>query len=314
MSLDWGSFFGALGQGLGDYGSYKAREQTDAEEREFRNRQLEMQRSGQEAEARYRTDALAATEHARLQDAAQYRTTQLEKAGIVDPSGEYTRNAMAAEMPETPGYDAGGMAINAVRNAGRARTQELETAGPAAVNEGYRKRQLMTPIPGTHAFAFMEPGTLSNLDVAKSNADIAAANRRSAHEIALIRATAQGNKPDPMEMRRIAFMQKGISDRMKPPIDPATGMPTGKAVGQAQAYRDTKAAWEMVKNNVDIPQGNAKGAPVMPSDSFATHQDVSFDPMSVAAEVQGLDPDTAREVLVANGYTDEEVDQVLGPQ
>lgn len=313
MSLDWGSFFGELGQGLGRYGSYKAQEQTDAEEREFRNRTLEMQRTGQEAEARYRTDQLAATERQRLQDAAQHRSDQLAKAGVIAPES-YTRNAMAAEMPETPGYDAGGMAINAVRNAGQARTKEFESAAPGAVNAMYKGRELMHPIQGG-GYAFMDPGTLSNLDVARSNADVAAANRKSAHEIALIRASAAGrNRADPVEMKRIQFMQKGMSDRMKPPVDPVTGLPSGKAMGQAQAYRETRAAWEMVKNNLEVPTGNAKGAPAMPSDSFATHQDTSFDPMSVADEVKGLDPDTAREILDANGYTAEEIDQVLGVQ
>lgn len=310
MSLDWSEFFTRLGGGLETYGKYKEAEKTSDEERQYRASELALRQSEADSNSRYRSDALAATERQRLQDAAQHRGDLLGKAGIIAPES-YTKNAMAAEIPETPGYDVGGMVLNAVRQHGQARTQEFEQAAPAAANEAYNNRELMHPIQGG-GYAFIEPGVRSNLDVAASNANVAAENRKTSREVALIRAAgASRNRGDPMEMKRIQFMQKGISDRMKPPVNPVTGLPTGQAMGEAQAYRETKGEWERIKNNLDVPEGSGQGKPVMPSDSFS-HGESNFDPMAVADQLKGIDEDTARQILEANDYTDDEIEQVLG--
>lgn len=305
---NWGEFFSRLGGGLTEYAGYR-QGQKEREEEKARQARLDAAAEGDRAEERqYRTDTLAATERRRIQDEAQHRQDQLYETGIIPPES-YASDARAAALPETPGYDTGGMAINALRQSGRARTSEFEAGATRAQNELYKSGDLSREVPGGGR-VFMEPGVRSNLDVSHNNQEIARLNRINAVKVALIRAR-QGSKTDPAETQRVKYMESGISRRMKPPVDPITGLPSGPAMTQAQAYKETKAEYDMVKGNLDVPAQSHAGD-TLPSDNFDGSEDSDFDPMAVADELKGLDPDTARQVLVAQGYTPEEIKLVLG--
>lgn len=293
---NWEEFLTRAGQGLQGYAALREQQQSDEEQKKYRAAELALRQADVDENRAYHQSTLAATERGRMQDQAQHGVDQLFKAGVIAPDS-YRQDAMKAALPETGGQDVAGMAINATRQYGQARTGEFESRVPAAVNEMYSSGKLMEPIPGG-GYAFMDAGTRSNLDVAKGNADIARQNRATAREVALIRAGAAGGKSGlSTEQRRIQFMQKGIERRMKPQVDPDTGHLTKPGMSSADAYRDTRQEWERVKGD------SAAAAP--------TADVSSLDVDGIRAQIEGLDDETAQQQLEASGYTPNEVTVIL---
>lgn len=302
MAFDFGTFFSALGAGLQDLATYSSHSKDEAEKRKQIDQELALRQASQAEETRYHNAALAADQRKELQDVASHRADELYRAGIVAPES-YEQNARAGALPEikdTMG-SMGGMAMNALRTAGQAGMSQFEKGAGQAQNDLYKSGGISADIPGGGR-VFMDPGTRANLDVAHQNAEVAAENRRNAVRVALIRAQATGRRGN-SDQARVSFMQKGISERMKPYMDadqtPQPGM------SQAEAYRQTQAEWDAIHGKgaagLDtIPRGTVQDS--VPQDEFT----------EVRKAITGMDDRTARQSLEVSGYTPDEITKIMG--
>lgn len=305
MSFDFGALFSGLGSGLSGYAALKEKEKNDEEDRKVEAAKLALQQATLDETKRANLATAATTERTRLDTAAQHRLDALARQGIIPPDS-YESSAKAGALPETPGSDVAGMAINALRTAGQADTKQFESGVTSSMNHLYQSGGLSEDIPGGGR-VFIQPGVRSNLDVAHTNAETAAENRRMRVQIAKIEADSRRGAHDPAaqaERERVKFMNEGIARRMKPRPDPESGRLTQPGMNQNDAYRETLQEWNMIKGlGKDFSDVEAGNGPASSGGGDGLDD--------ARAVVEGLDPNTARQHLEATGYTPDEIVRIL---
>lgn len=175
MSLDWGGFFTGLGRGAEGVGEaiWKSKEAADEQKRQERLMAMEQQRIDLERQ-RVWDEGVNAQRTSGLH-LAEHRADQLGKAGVVVPDTFY-KSSMGADLPETGGQDVGGMAINALRNAGQARLGETYASVPDALNKQWKSKSMANPLPGG-GFTYTPPDVRASLENAAATRQSTAAYR-----------------------------------------------------------------------------------------------------------------------------------------
>lgn len=174
---NWSAFFSALGGGLSDYAGYQEDRQ-ERTKREARQAKLDEQATAELA-YQHEQDRLNRIRQDRedLQKPAEHLADQYAKQGImVGP--DFMQNQVQAGLPDAganPG-NAGGMAISALRNQGRAGNQYVASEGQAALNTAIRGKGISAPM-AHGGFAVIDPSVRASLINAAATREGAAAQR-----------------------------------------------------------------------------------------------------------------------------------------
>lgn len=259
------------------------------------------------------------------EEAKALRDQGIFAPGFANDSALSRLGSMAGQITGNPILSAVPTMIETLRTAGKQGVDRVYQEAPEAMNTLYAGKGLSQTMPGG-GMVMMDPSVRASLDYAASTSRTAAANRKNDMDIALLKANDGGAGDPAMDRLRVQTIGKRMAELMKPQLD-KFGRATGPGMNQAAALRQAQQEWQQVQAQ---PQPEAPAAPVPVPDATGGSaalalpgmgsfgQGAGAGPTNDAAEarslVAGMDDMSARQVLETAGYSDIEIEGILGGQ